>query len=249
MQNRDSYDYVLIGIVLRLLANVTAATQKSFVIEELQKLKFNLTIVGYDVCCSNLNTTFFMELESKLDDISDDDPIGEPVRRALETEMNILERHVLSEGITKKVHVIPERRFNSNFLLNQPEKLFKVGTFDKLSQLACFDITSSCKCILYGEGTAAAFHILRATEEVLKCYYFHHKKQKRLKKPMWGSMLKELSNKSKNKPPKTLLNSLDLIRESYRNPTQHPDAIYEIDAAQDLLGLCLDVIGKMAEEF
>ena len=247
MENKSSYDYVRIGLGLRLLANVTSNTKQSFVIGELNKLKGALDDVGYQVSCSNLTSTFFMEMESKLLEINGDETIGD-IASSLSQEMMVLERHVLSEGITKKVHVIPERRFNSNYLLNEQENLFKKGVFDKLSELAQFDIKSSCRCLLFGEGTAAAFHILRATEEVLKNYYYHHKKQKRLKKPMWGPMLEELRSKTKNKPPATLLNSLDLIRDSYRNPTQHPDATYEIDGAQDLFGLCLDAIGKMADE-
>lgn len=248
MRNRDSYDYVKIGLLLRLLANVGAGTKKEFVTGQLNELKHLLNEVGYQVSCSNLNTSFFVEMESELKNIGDDETIGDEIATSLGKEMMILERHVLSEGITKKVHFFTERRFNSNYLLNEQENLFKKGSFEKLSGLAQFDIRSSCKCLLFGEGTAAAFHILRATEEVLKNYYFHHRKRNRLKIPMWGPMLEELRGKTKNRPPATLLNSLELIRDSYRNPTQHPDAIYDIDSVQDLFGLCLDVIGKMADE-
>ena len=90
--------------------------------------------------------------------------------------------------------------------------------------------------------------MLRATESVLKSYYFIHRKQNRLSKPMWANMVDQLKAKTKNKPPIILLNSLDLIRTAYRNPTQHPEATYEIDSAQDLFGVCLDVIGKMGLE-
>ena len=65
---------------------------------------------------------------------------------------------------------------------------------------------------------------------------------------MWANMVEQLKAKTRNKPPATLLNSLDLIRSAYRNPTQHPEATYEIDSSQDLFGVCLDVIGKMGSE-
>jgi len=65
---------------------------------------------------------------------------------------------------------------------------------------------------------------------------------------MWGPMITELRAKRTNRPPQVLLDSLDNIRVYYRNPTQHPDAIYDIDSAQDLFGVCIDVIGKMASE-
>ena len=47
-------------------------------------------------------------------------------------------------------------------------------------------------------------------------------------------MTTELKKIKKNKPNKVILSSLDLVRESYRNPTQHPEAFYTIDEAQNL---------------
>jgi len=38
---------------------------------------------------------------------------------------------------------------------------------------------------------------------------------------------------------------LDNIRRSFRNPTQHPDKIYDIQEVQDLFGLCIDAINRM----
>ena len=87
-----------------------------------------------------------------------------------------------------------------------------------------------------------------STESVLKTYYFHHRRQKRLLKPMWANMIEQLKAKTKNRPRTELLSSLEIIRTAYRNPTQHPEALYEIDGAQDLLGVCIDVIGKMTDE-
>ncbi len=248
MKSRSSYAYVLIGLLLRLLANVTSSATKEFVVGEIGKLKESLINAGYNVSRSNFVSNSFADIEQELLKLDDDDEIGDKVQDLLEKEMSILERIVFSEGITKKVYVIPERRFNSNFLMNEQEKLFKSGIFKKLPELAIFDIKSSCRCILFGEGTAAAFHILRATEGVLKSYYCHHIKRDRLEKAMWGPMLIKLRGTKKNKPPKELLDNLDSIRVSYRNPTQHPEEKYDIDDAQDLFGRCSEVIGKMASE-
>ena len=65
---------------------------------------------------------------------------------------------------------------------------------------------------------------------------------------MWGPMTSELRAKKSNKPSDTILNSLDLVRTSYRNPTQHPESKYDIESAQDLFGVCIDLINKMAIE-
>ncbi|EZH83680.1 hypothetical protein AU05_21095 [Ectopseudomonas composti] len=178
---------------------------------------------------------------------SDATQIGD-IYQNLSFHFNIVEKIIYSESSTKKIYTLPTRRFNTQFLLEQPEKLLADGQFNKLEEIAKSDIYSASRCILFGESTAAAFHILRATEAVLKQYYFHHKRQNRLTKPMWASMLDQLKSKIRNKPSSTLLDALDIIRTSYRNPTQHPEAIYTIDSAQDLFGVCLDVIGKMSLE-
>jgi hypothetical protein len=65
---------------------------------------------------------------------------------------------------------------------------------------------------------------------------------------MWGPMSAQLRALTSNKPSETILNTLDLVRVSYRNPTQHPEAKYDIESAQDLLGVCIDLINKMASE-
>ncbi len=48
-------------------------------------------------------------------------------------------------------------------------------------------------------------------------------------------------------PDKHLINQLKHIKDSFRNPTQHPEKLYSVDEAQDLFGICIDVINKMAE--
>ena len=45
--------------------------------------------------------------------------------------------------------------------------------------------------------------------------------------------------------PMSLLAQLDHIRASFRNPTQHPDAVYDIDEAQDLAFLSIDVLARL----
>jgi hypothetical protein len=100
----------------------------------------------------------------------------------------------------------------------------------------------------FGEGTAAAFHILRATEDTLKQYYLFFKKTKRVKKPMWGPMTNELHSNRAPRPPDDILSALDHVRTFYRNPAQHPEADYDIESAQDLFGVCIDLISKMGSQ-
>lgn len=94
--------------------------------------------------------------------------------------------------------------------------------------------------------TAAAFHILRAAEDVLRSFYEKVVKQKRITSRMWGPIVIDLRKRTAMKNEAALLNNLDNIRASFRNPTQHPEKIYSMDEVQDLIFLCVDVINRMA---
>jgi len=63
---------------------------------------------------------------------------------------------------------------------------------------------------------------------------------------MWGNMIIGLNKRRDRKVG--LLKRLEYIKDSFRNPTSHPEATYNIEGAQDLLGLCIDVINSMGDE-
>ena len=249
MKGKSCYGHIQIGLCLRLLVHASQNDSKEYIKTHLDILKKALDNATFEVSLAYTTSQEYLNLEKSIDNLeSDSTTIGSTIATKLSEVFRSLEKVVFAEAVTKKIYVIPQRRFNSTYLLTQPEKLLKNGIFEKLSDLAQSDIRSAGRCLLFGESTASAFHIIRATEAVLKSYYYHHRKTKRLDKPMWGPMLNQLRAKKIKKPPVVLLNSLELIRDAYRNPTQHPNAIYEIDSAQDLFGLCLDAIGKMADE-
>jgi len=142
-------------------------------------------------------------------------------------------------------YVVTDKRLDINKLLNHADKLFSLSIYDACPEIARYDFNEAGKCIAFERPTAAAFHILRGTESVLRYYY------KRYIRPAqagltWGQMTHALKNKSTGKKPEKLItNHLDHIREGFRNPTQHPDKIYSIDEVQDLFGLCIDVVNRM----
>ena len=246
MKDRNCYGLIHIGLCIRLLSNVKENTGSKFVCDHINQLLNGLKKASFQV--SLAGGYFLRNIVKDLSGKKNDTKIGHEIFQTLENEMTSFERIVYSEAVTKKIYVISQKRFNSEYLSKDPGKLFKPGVYDSLSELARFDISSACRCLLFGEGTAVAFHILRATEETLKCYYFFHKKRNRLSRPIWGPMTDQLRSKARNKPSSVILQALDLVRISYRNPTQHPEAIYDIESAQDLVGVCLDLINKMAQE-
>lgn len=245
MQTRSSYSLIRIGLAIRLLRNITGDDLKTFLLEHLEMLEGGLVKNGFTVSMVAIGIP-----KAIAESIENSDSETVTDKNALEFTEAIahLEQTVYAEAETKSIYVLEQRRFTTEFLVEKPEKLLRNGEFDAISELARYDLSSACKCLLFGQATATAFHILRTTEEVLRQYYCHYKKRNRLKSPMWGPMVNELRNKRNPKPPMQVLNALDNIRESYRNPTQHPDKIYDIDTSQNLFGLCLDVISQMASK-
>lgn len=75
---------------------------------------------------------------------------------------------------------------------------------------------------------------MRATESVLRDYYRAVVKQKRVDPLLWGPMVEQMRTRKAKRPPTALLDQLDSIRIHFRNPTQHPDAVYDIHEAQTL---------------
>ena len=247
MQVQNAYGYVHIGLNLRMLRGATKSYKAQNYKKEWTTLKANLQKLKFPVSSAWLTGTSATAFEKELMAFDDESQLEDLAPKVTKVAVD-LETVVFAEALTKSVYVLADRRFQTSYLLSQPEKLLKDGAYGKLEPIAQADIASACRCILFGEATAAAFHILRATEAVLKSYYMLHRKTKRLDKPMWGPMTDQLRAKKRDKPPANLLESLDLVRKAYRNPTQHPEAVYEIDNAQDLMGVCLDLIGKMAVE-
>lgn len=247
MREVNSYDYIIIGLYIRHLRHTKIISVADCIdtITELLKIleeaAFNVSIAG---------ATDLRKLLKECKKLEKKEMLPSGLINSLEKIMPIFEHLIFAEANTKSLFYVTEKKYNTRYLLKNPHKLFADKVFVKLPNLSIFDFKEGFRCIAFGMGTAAAFHILRATEGVLKELYLKKIKRKKLDKNhrMWGPMLDQLRKKKTNKLPKALIDNLDNIRKNYRNPTQHPDATYTIDSAQDLLGLCIDVVNKMAQE-
>ena len=242
MKKYSSYSLIQIGLWLRHLRHSENIKIKSvrdgndIILSELKNFNFNVSISG-----SRILANFI----SSLSEVDGDERLGTARKKELDDIIETLENIIFAEAATKFHYVTSERKYNLEFLIESPGRLFSDGVFESLPEISKYDFTEGFKCLAYETPTAAAFHILRATEGILKELYFSFIKQKRVKIPMWGNMLSQLEKKTRNKPSSVLLEALDNIRKSYRNPTNHPEAIYTLSQTEDLMGLCIDVVNKM----
>ena len=161
----------------------------------------------------------------------------------LKSIMRELRPTLFAEAQGNVAFITTDKRLQVTKLLGEVRGLMAPGVFDAMPEIARYDFGEAGKCIAFERPTAAAFHLLRGTEAVLRHFYCSIVKRGR-GQLMWGPIVGAL-RKRRDTPDPTLLNHLDNIRASFRNPTQHPEKIYDINEAQDLFGLCVESVNRM----
>lgn len=107
------------------------------------------------------------------------------------------------------------------------------------------DFDEAGRCLLFDTATAAGFHLLRATESVIRKYYKAVTgNEPPLKFRNWGAYVKILGKQARANPK--VVAAIDHIREHYRNPVLHPQDDLSAEQAQVLFGLCVSVITLIA---
>lgn len=201
----------------------------------LQEFDFEVTKVAIG---TDLDTIL-----SKIRPLDQESSPSDEIQKEFKDFADSIEKTLDSELRLRKAYVLSEKRLGLEKLMNEPAQLFSSGTFDKLSELSKMDFTEAGKCISFERYTAAAFHILRGTEQALREFYLKKVKQRRVKKLLWYDMTQSL--KGRKNIPDSLIAVLDSIREDFRNPTVHPEKTYGEDEAQSLLTHCSDVINRI----
>lgn len=111
-----------------------------------------------------------------------------------------------------------------------------------LPDLTKRDLDQAGKCMAFDVPTAAAFHLLRGTEAVIREYYLAvvpGPKQASPKMRNWGTYIRLLKNHDGD--PKVIA-LLTHMKDMYRNPVIHPEEIYDDQRVQVLFGLCVSAI-------
>ncbi|WP_128098279.1 hypothetical protein [Paracidovorax avenae] len=190
---------------------------------------------------------FSITMKPVWDDLEKNPPdakIGHALDRRLATEMSKLFPTIRAESDSQRLFAIVEKRYSTDKLLNDVGSLFAKDVFVDLDEIVQFDLRQACKCIVLECPTAAAFHLMRACESIVSALY--RKLSGDAAVPgngTWGEY--EIKLKSlPNKPSDEYMEQSRHIRKNFRNPTQHPDKMYDIDEAQDLLNLAIDLINR-----
>ena len=246
MQSKSIVEYVTFGTALRYLQDVTNGEPihgDAMILDTIDRFLTNLQKFGLKV-----TSRAAYPLSTVRDELAKTDP-----KHVLTTDeatrlgkiMTDLRRTLMAEALGIMAFVVTDKRLDVNKLLQDVRGLLAPKVFDAMPDIARYDFTEAGRCIAFERSTAAAFHLLRGTESVLRNYYCSIVRRNRVKPLLWGAMVESLG-KCRKPPERPLLDNLDNIRRSFRNPTQHPEKVYDIEEVQDLFGLCVDVVNRMA---
>lgn len=246
MEQRTIYEYYAFGYNYGVLKEgVGASTTKeraqafiSTLLSKLSELKLPVTSIVADP---------LKDISKELEELKEKS-LGTSLLKRIREALDKIDAAMDAELQLKKVYVLTEKRYELEKLLDHPAGLLGSGVFDNLSRHGAKDFEIACRQVALAQATSTAFHLMRALEAEVKSLYFAYKKTNRLDKPMWGPMIQQLRAKKKPKPSIKLLDHLDGMRSHFRNPTQHPEAFYTMDEAQDLLNQTITAMNMIGSE-
>jgi hypothetical protein len=187
------------------------------------------------------------EIQQKIKNLPADAKVDAALAKEIEAACDKLDTTLDSELQLRNAYIVTPKRFEIQILLENPINLLNDDAKTVLPHICKFDFASACNCIAFGLATSAAFHLMRCVEGMLRHYYCSIVKHGQVDPLLWHPIIEHL-RKRRNAPPKPLLDHLDNIRGNFRNPTQHPEARYDLDEVQDLLAVVIDSLNKMVKD-
>jgi hypothetical protein len=166
---------------------------------------------------------------------------------ALQGEINQFETILNSElAVLDSYFVLEKKPYSTVTLITEGQSLFPPATLFKVPE-AKNDLEQAGKCLAFEVPTAAAFHIHRATEAVLRKYWTavagNTPKPKLRTIGVYLAAMKKL-----NCGDSKVIAALSQMNELHRNPTIHPEDYLDLADAIALIGIANSVVAAMLKE-
>lgn len=153
----------------------------------------------------------------------------------LAEELNIIDTYAVAQ----------KGAYSTAELIANAEIIFPDNVRNKLPPQTIYDIREAGKCLAFETPTASAFHIVRAVESVMLAYFTKITgKHAPPRMRNWGVYIKLLRDSGRSDPK--VVNFLEHIKDNYRNPVTHPEAVLTVDDVQVLLGAACSAISQMS---
>jgi hypothetical protein len=143
-------------------------------------------------------------------------------------------------------HIWPKRAYNIEVLIAEGERLFSEAVRKELNDEERFNIREAGKCLVFEVPTAAAFHIFRCAESLLRRYYevvvgtLPKKKMRN-----WALYINQLRKCGADPIVVTIL---EQIKDLHRNPVIHPETKLQTDEALSLIGIIDSALNAMVND-
>lgn len=261
MQLTDPSRFLRLGGVLRYLVGAGDAggyrlNGTNYVLDNLMALRrrlesldFSVSVNMFDMTLQEYVESFQALIQEHEENEHDEDDVvvvmPDDVAKPLRDCLVAIENTVMAEAKLRMIAVPTARRIAIEQLFNSPETLLGSNVHGSLTSLATEDWSAACRCLAFECCTGAAFHCLRAVEECVRILYTAYFPRRAINNRPWGLLTNELANKPRRpRPDPTLITHLDHIRRQFRNPTDHPEKVYDAEEAEDLIHLAADVINR-----
>ena len=133
-------------------------------------------------------------------------------------------------------------------LVERGEHVLSVTAQRRLGEAILAEIRSSGRCLAFDNGTAAAFHSLRALELAMHAYYtVHVPSSQSTRLANWGEYLAKFKLLN-NKPTERIVALIQAVKDHDRNPLMHPELTLSDDQALTVFEVCKAAILAIADE-
>jgi hypothetical protein len=135
--------------------------------------------------------------------------------------------------------------YSTSHLIEHGESLIPDALRPAMPLQALNDFKQGCRCLAFELSTAVGFHLLRATESVLRLYYDTVAVQKNAQ-VNWtmGTYIHNLKN---NGGDSNVIAVLEQVTRLHRNPLMHPEDVLNQTQALILTGIVTSAICAMGE--
>ncbi len=248
MKQIDVWTYIKVGTGFRYLQDATKGRRihgDSFILENIER--FLKILDDFQLHVTRRASVRLRTLQEKLSKKNQDAALSSSEAEELREAVKAIRSTFSAETKGIYSYVVTEKRLDVEKLIHDTKALFAPGVFDQLSDIAQSDFKEAGRCIAFECPTAAAFHLLRGIEGILRQYYivFIGPTSADI---TWGHITTTLRKKRDKRIDHHTLRHLDHIRSAFRNPTQHPEKTYDIQEIQDLFPLVVDVTNRMISE-
>jgi len=190
------------------------------------------------------------ELVSKIvdEEFQRDRKIGWGEAASIKEALSHFEISLQSDFGTRDTFIVSQKAaFSTTVLAEQGQTAVSEQCLILVPEIA-FDLADGCRCLAFELPTAAAFHLFRAVEAMVKSYGESIRKKPfttQEKKRGLGGYANCLKQTSLH-VDKRIINSIEQIASLHRNPTMHPDMRISKTEIMSTLGMVISLIETLA---